>query len=91
MVADLGTSKRTGMAVRSLSSAQVPMLSMPILPLQRKDNQIIAELGLSADLPHDFSLALNYTFLDNLSNIANSIDNRNYTKHTVELRATYAF
>ncbi len=51
----------------------------------------LLDFGVAKSLPAGFSLDLTYTFLRNGSNIANGIDNRNYTKHSILLTTYYSF
>jgi tetratricopeptide (TPR) repeat protein len=74
---------------RCVQTLALPSFNLP--GVARKDNQITAELSLNLALPHDFTIALSYVFLDNLSNVANAIDNRTYTKNTVETKVSYTF
>lgn len=59
--------------------------------VRRRDVLASIDFGISKTLPAGFSLDLTYTFLRNASNIANGIDNRNYTKHSVLLTTYYSF
>lgn len=65
------------------------MIAMPAT--RRLDSLISVEASLLTNLPHGFSLELAYNLLKNYSTIANSLDNRNYTKHTLALSGYYAF
>lgn len=75
---------------------QLPQGSLPTRPVtlpakQRTDHVVGLDLSVEKELPLGFSLSLSYAFLDNLSNIANSLDNRSYVKHTVSLSGSYSF
>ncbi|MSP62615.1 MAG: tetratricopeptide repeat protein [Myxococcales bacterium] len=57
----------------------------------RRDTRISAGLALHKDLPRGVGLELAYGLLYNLSNIENTLDNRNFHKHGVLLAADYSF
>lgn len=59
--------------------------------VRRRDVLVALDFGVAKSLPAGFSLDLTYTFLRNGSNIANGIDNRNYTKHSILLTTYYSF
>ena len=62
-----------------------------LLPVIRKDHLLALELSITKSLPRQFALELGYSLRDNISNVANSIDNRNFLKHIVQVRAIYEF
>ena len=80
-------------AAPQLTLPQGTIVTSPVtLPaVQRADHVVSLSLAIERSLPHGFSLALAYAFLDNLSSVANSLDNRSYIKHTVSLTAGYEF
>ena len=62
------------------------------MPDQRRvDNRFTVLVGVNKKLPHDFGLELTYSYLRNLSSVANYLDNRNYDKHVVQLEVEYSF
>lgn len=67
----------------------ISRIEMP--SVQRKDSTVSVDITASKSLPLGFSLDVSYAFVKNFSNIANGVDNRNYTKHQILLSAGYAF
>lgn len=64
-------------------------IAMP--SMKRRDSLVSVDASVLENLPLGFSLEIAYSFLQNFSTIANSLDNRNYTKHTLVLNGYYAF
>ncbi|HND10613.1 MAG TPA: hypothetical protein PLY80_09255 [Pseudomonadota bacterium] len=57
----------------------------------RRDSLLSVDAGITKTLPAGFSIDLTVTFMRNVSNIANGIDNRNYSKLTTMLGIYYSF
>jgi tetratricopeptide (TPR) repeat protein len=74
-----------------------PVGSIPALPSfalpeeKRVDHLISLDVAASRALPKGFALDLAYGFMHNLSNIANVLDNRTWSKHTIFLAARYSY
>ena len=69
-----------------------PTPSRFALPEQRRvDNRFTVLVGVNKKLPRGFSLELTYSYLRNLSSVANYLDNRNYDKHVAQLEVEYTF
>lgn len=78
-------------AQRCTSTIAQQTFTEPYYSQRRVDHLVSADLTLSKDLPLGFGLDLGYSFLRNFSSIANIADNRNYTKHLVQLSLYYSF
>jgi hypothetical protein len=71
--------------------------SIPALPpfalpdVQRADHRLMVEAGAQRALPHHLSVGLSYGLLANFSNVANALDNRTYTKHSVIGSVSYYY
>lgn len=71
--------------------------SIPALPpfalpdVQRADHRVMVEAGAQRALPYHLSVGLSYGLLANFSNVANALDNRTYTKHSVIGSVSYYF
>jgi hypothetical protein len=65
--------------------------SIALPSTRRRDTLVSLDVGVSKTLPAGFSLDLTYTFIRNVSNIANGIDNRNYVKNSILLTLYYSF
>lgn len=74
-----------------------PVGSIPALPSfslpeeKRVDHLISLDAAASKELPYHITLELAYGFAKNLSNIANVLDNRTWTKHTILLAGRWTF
>ncbi len=64
---------------------------MDLSPTRRRDTLVSVDVGIAKSLPAGFSLDLTVSFMRNVSNIANGIDNRNYSKLTTMLAVYYSF
>ncbi len=62
-----------------------------LAPTRRRDTLLSIDIGIAKSLPAGFSLDLTFAFMRNVSNVANGIDNRNYTKLTTMLAIYYSF
>jgi hypothetical protein len=68
----------------------IPPLAPFALPdVQRADHRFSFDVGASRALPYHLRLGLAYGLLVNLSNVANALDNRNFSKHTVLVSLGY--
>lgn len=73
------------------SVGSIPALAPFNLPdVQRADHRVSFDLAASRELPHHLRLGLAYGLLVNLSNVANVLDNRSFTKHSIIASLTYA-
>lgn len=80
----------------SAAQLQLPQGTINTTPVtlpatRRLDHVVGLGLAIARELPRGFALSLAYSYLDNISNIANSLDNRSYMKHTVRLSGSYDF
>jgi hypothetical protein len=71
------------------SIAALPAFDLP--PASRADHRLTLEGSIYKTLPHRLTIELGYRFVGNFSNLANAIDNRTYTKHTVTASVGYYF
>ena len=65
--------------------------TMDLPPIRRRDTLLSVDVGIAKSLPAGFSIDATLSFMRNVSNIANGIDNRNYSKLTAMLGVYYSF
>ena len=76
--------------VTGLCFAGMYVVAVTLPAVRRLDSLVSVGVSVDKELPRGFSLALAYAYTANFSNIANSLDNRSYSKHLVTLTASYA-
>ena len=73
-----------------LPQGTIATMAVTLPAVRRLDSLVSVGVSVDKELPRGFSLALAYAYTANFSNIANSLDNRGYSKHLVTLTASYA-
>ncbi len=67
-----------------------PLAPFDLPAVQRLDHRFSVDVGASKALPYHLRLGVAYGLLVNLSNMANALDNRNFSKHSVLLSLSYS-
>jgi hypothetical protein len=69
-----------------------PQLMPFLLPVQQRRDQLVSfDFGVRKSLNNIFGIELTYALGDNFSTLANWLDNRNFSKHTVSTTFSYTF